>query len=41
MTKKKHHGEMNDQQQNKVWDLGILNTKYYDWEVIFISSWGF
>ena len=34
------HDEMDDQLQNKVWDLGILKMKGYDQEVIFLSSWG-
>ena len=40
MTKTKQHDEMDDQLQNKVWDLGVLNIEGYGQEVIFISSWG-
>ena len=38
MTKTKQHDEMDDQLQNKVWDLGILKMEGYDLEVIFLSS---
>ena len=40
MTKIEQHDEMDDQLQNKVWNLGILNMEGYDLEVIFLSSRG-
>ena len=38
MTKIEQHDEMDDQLQNKVWDLGILKMEGYDQEVIYLSS---
>ena len=40
MSKTEQHDEMDDQLQNKVWDLGILKMEGYDQEVIFLFSWG-
>ena len=40
MSKTEQYDEMDDQLQNNVWDPGIVKIEGYDYEVIFLSSWG-